>query len=256
MFEDLLEASFHGSSYMDVSDLRYLYYGRPNVYVAFTDDGRYNLNTTNTELDRPNSIVCYDVRDVVGRKVNTSDFYANVFRLKTNLLHIKNVRDFSKRNFDVMTDRLLDVDGINRQLAQEVIKDVLRTPTLRYWFEKFWNITEYLAKSQWREETYEYQWRRILMECGIGAVSDPTKSGMLTGVKKPVTIYLDLDEREDLDILNIQKYREDPRARITTQVDRMRARMRGARNRVAKHRRENPSASASDLFKVAREFNG
>jgi len=237
MFEDLIEEemAFSNASYMDVTDLRALYYNRRDLFVSFTDQGDYYIDPQYNELDRPNSIVCYRVEDVVGRKVATSYFYANVFRLKlsNSLQWIDNIRKYSWRalDLDVLSLELLGyTDPTN---VKRVADNVMKMTTIRSPFEKLWTITEYIAKDAGGDD-YASLWRKLLLDLGYGAITDPTKTGILTGEKKPVTIYLDFGAREDLDILNIQRYRQDHRQRVKQHIDLKLKRMANSRNRIAK----------------------
>lgn len=238
-FESQLEEAYAGfgqSAHIDTTDLRTLYYGRPDIFVAFTDDGEYEYEVGSREIDRPDAIVCYDVRDVIGRKVSSNAFYANVFRLKKSKGEfIDDVRRYRKEDLynDVTVLRSMEI--VRADTFESIWNQILRDSTIRHQFTKMWLLTEFIAKER-NSRFYGILWRQILLSLGYVGFSDPSKSGILMGGREPVTLYIDYDSRENLDILPIQKFRQDPRRRVADRVDRKVKRMSTRRNRVAKRR--------------------
>ena len=239
-FEDKLEEAmmFGTGSYMDLDELRLLYHGRRDIYVSFTDQGDFYFQTQNNEIDRPDSIVCYPVNDVIGRKVSTSEFYANVFRLnKTKGEFISNINHYTNDDLagDLVLIRQMNISDADTR--EDIINDIMRDSRIRKPFDKLWNITEFLSKTR---SSYGAVWKKMLMDLGYIGFADPSSSGIFTGYRTPAVIYLDYKSRSDLDIIPIQKHRMDPRKRVRDKVERQVRRMGVRRNRIAK-RRVDPS---------------
>ena len=96
--EQQINEIFSASSVMDVTELRTLYYGRLNLFVTFTDDGTLTMRPDSNE-QRPAGYVAYSVPDVIGRKVKSPEFYANVYRVKKNNKsreYIENIKTYTK----------------------------------------------------------------------------------------------------------------------------------------------------------------
>ena len=239
MFEDMIEEAYAGfgqSGHVYTTDLRTLYYGRLNVYLGFTDDGVIKVKGASNEMDRPDGIICYDIKDVIGRKVSSNKFYANVFRIKMNRGEfVKDIRNYKRDELhnDVALLRAFNV--ISPDVFDDIWYQINRDTTIRHDFVKMWLLTEFMAKEK-DNRNFGKVWREILMSLGYIGFADPSRTGVLLGTREPVVIYLDYENREDFDILPIQKYRVDPRQRTSTKVDRMRDRMAVRRNRVAKRR--------------------
>lgn len=236
-FEKSLEESlaFGTSSYMALDELRMLYYGRRDLYVSFTDQGDYQIQQSGRELDRPDSILCYPINDVVGRKVSTSEFYANVFRAnKSGGEFIDNITHYSRDQLSNDIELIRTFRYINESIQEDIIQTALSDRRTRRNFEKLWEITEFTAKE--RGSSFGTQWRRILMDLGYTGMADPSSTGLFTGQRVPAVIYLDYTRREDLDIVPIQRHRQDPRKRVRDAVERKVRRMSTRRNRVAKRR--------------------
>lgn len=255
-FDDLIEEKmgFGTGSYMDLDELRLLYYGRRDLYIAFTDDGEYDFEQSPREIDRPNSIVCYPVNDVVGRKVRTSEFYANVFRLNKNRGEfIKNINHYSKDDLMIDLAVIKDLSPADAAETDMIIQEVMYDTRIRKPFEKFWTITEYISKT--RGSLFGRVWRKLLLDMGYIGFADPSNTGIFTGYRTPAVVYIDYQAKNDIDILPIQKHREDPRKRVRDKVSRMVRRMGVRRNRIAKRRtgasrsNKSKSTSASDAIK-------
>jgi hypothetical protein len=238
-FEDTLDEAYRGfgqSSHLYTTDLRTLYYGRPDVYLTFTNDGEISTENTAQEMDRPDSIICYDIRDVIGKKVTSSAFYANVFRIKkSGGEFIDDIRRYKKDELlaDVAILRAIKViDPID---FDAMWKKINRDTTIRHDFVKLWLLTEFIAKQR-NSRDFGEVWQSLLLRLGYIGFSDPSKTGVLVGEREPVTIYLDYESRKEFDILPIQKHREDPRQRVRDKIERKMKRMQYTtkRNRIAK----------------------
>lgn len=229
-FDTKIEEAYRGfgqSSHLDVSELRLLYYGRPDIYLTFTDDG--DVETEHEDL--PDCFIAYDVRDVVGKKIQSSDFYAYVYRMKGEVTDVKR---YSPDDFKKDIEFLSDMEFIDPAKLDYLIKTVGMDSRNRYYFQRIWNLTRAIA-IEINGRGYRHVWKELLVFLGFDAISDPSSSGLL-GEKEPRTLYLAYGSREDLDILPIQRYREDPRKRVERQIERYRRKMRGSSNRVAKRR--------------------
>lgn len=235
-FEEQLEEarSFGLSSHLDVDELRLMYYGRLDVYVTFTDEGELSFSPDDRELDRPDGVIAYDVRDVVGKKVASGEFYGNVLRLSANFgRHVEDVKHYSNDHLRADIVKLRGLETIETDVVDLIIDEVLSDSSFTSPFSKFWRITEYLSKLT-STQVYGSIWASILLDLGYVAFSDPSRTGTLTGKREPVTLYIDQDRIEEVDVLPIQKHRKDPRGRVRAAVERRRKLMRNARNRIAK----------------------
>lgn len=225
MFDKLIEESFSNASYMDVRELRSLYYGRVNMYVSFTD----NSNYITEDKDRPDGIVCHQVDTVVGRKANTSMFYGRVFRIKkTGGNFIEDIKTHTNDSLAIDIDAIRTLSYLKPAHVEEVIAVVMSNVRLRRAFERLWEITKKLSKNN------NKTWARILMDIGYIGFADQSGLGIITKKKAPVAILLDMSKKDDFDIVPLQKYRTDPRARIRDDVDKKVRLMATGRNRVAK----------------------
>jgi len=236
MFEDHLEESineaysgFGQSAHMDIKELRRLYYGRKNIYVTFTDDGDITIDNQQT----PEGLICYELNDVIGKKVKSNEFYAYVFRADKNRgKFLENINEYNRDSF------LRDVEYLRLKEYVEDLDTLVNfygyNSYIRKEFERLWVVTHQIAIRTFPEEI-NYMWANILFSLGYVGFHDPSRSDLL-GSKQPTTVLLNYKDREDLDILPIQEYREDPRSRITKYVNRERMKMRGAKNRIAKRR--------------------
>jgi len=225
-FDQLLTESFSAASYLDVSELRALYYGRLDLFVSFTDDSRYVEDGDGT---RPAGIVSYRVEDVVGRKASSSDFYAYVFRVKKSSgRFLEDIRNYT--NEDLIKDlRLIEqLPYVFEDDFELVKKSVTKNSLLRRPFERLWEAGRILSGAK------DEIWARIYKDIGYIAFNDPSGTGILIRRRSPVCLLLDTKAKTDLDIVPIQKYRVDRRRRIVDDVNRTVARLRTKRNRVSK----------------------
>tara|TARA_R100000664_G_C2752088_1_gene139364 strand:+ start:183 stop:986 length:804 start_codon:yes stop_codon:yes gene_type:complete len=234
--ENQLNEIFSASSVMDVTELRTLYYGRLNLFVTFTDDGRLEMTPDSSE-ERPAGYVAYSVSDVVGKKVKTSEFYANVYRIKKNNKSrefIDDIKTFTKKQYEDAVERLYGLDYIGEDEIFEGLGKISSTSALRGYFNRLWDLTKFLAKSA-GGGAWKMLWREIFLDIGYNGITDKSGSGLLVSNRNPVTIQFDSDI-EEFDIVPIQKHKKDPRKRVRTQVNRYVKRLSTARNRVSKKR--------------------
>lgn len=238
-FDELLDEAYRGfatGANVELSELRLLYYGRKGIHIAFSDAGEYSFETTVHELDRPDGILCHPLNDVISRRVNSSEFYANVFRVGSGRT-IEDIRRYTRDNFNVdltklQNMKLLDEDTFD-ELATPIIKDV----RIRHYFQRLWDLTGDIAKEK-GGENFGKVWRDILMRLGYTRIVDTSGTGIIVSGRRPVTMYLDYANRQDLDIVPIQKNRLDPRLHTRQSVERKIARMGVRRNRISRRRVE------------------
>lgn len=255
--EQLVSEGFGTSTVMNVKELRMLYYGRVNLYVTFTDDGKLDMKNKDP-FDRPYGYVAYTVADVVGRKVKTSEFYANVYRVKktrASRKFIENIRTYDSSDLkdDIMvlrTLRYFEPESIDAIVENVSVISLLKSP-----FDRFWEITKQAALlkgNYWRG-----YWRRILLDLGYSGVADPSGTGTLIKKKTPVALIFDR-KVEELDIVPIQK-RRDPRRRVVRQIDHYVKKLATSRNRVAKRKFKNRATDTKDgddlFFKAINNVN-
>lgn len=237
-FDRLIEESYRGfgtSARLDLDELRLLYYGRKDIYISFSDKGDYYFETQSRELHRPDSILCFAVNDVVGRKVTSSEFYANVFRPRITGRRINDVRRYDRD--DLNSDLIL----LQRELRYSdddwigIVSPILRDTTIRFDFDRLWDITDDIARRRGGDHGQQWNWllRKVLK---ISIISDPDGTGNISFGRQPTTLFIDYNNKSDLDILPIQANRIDPRKHTRERVERKVQRMGVKRNRIAKRR--------------------
>lgn len=253
-FEEQIEESmgFASGTFMKLNELRNLYYGRRDLYVSFTNDA--DLDTKNNGM--PNGLLGYAVNDVVGRRKSSNNFYGWVYRYSpTADSIIFDVRQYTKDDLRHDIEILQDKDyGFD---INDIVNNVLTSLSITHPFRKMYKITEEIATSV--SSDYTEKWREILFkDLGYGMISDPTQSGWLTGRKEPVNLILNYAKRMDLDILEIQKYRTDPRQRVRDQVFRKVKRFSTKRNRISKKKKslngKDETVSFSDMIDALKGY--
>lgn len=235
-FVELIEESYRGfatGSYLELDELRLLYYGRWGIYVTFTDDGSYDFETTVRELDRPDGVLCHSLNDVIARRVSSSEFYANVLRIDSSGV-MSDIRRYTRDDFMRDVTKLREQHLVDDETFDGFLYEVQGNVRIRYDFQRLWDFTEELAKEKGGGD-FGKEWKKMLMGLGYDGFTDPHGTGIIAAGKRPVTLYMDYRNRRDLDILPIQKNRKDPRLHTRQQVERMADRMQTRRNRVAKH---------------------
>lgn len=225
MFDRLIAESFSSASYMDVRELRMLYYGRLDMYVSFTDDSSFVTKNNNA----PEGIICHKVDTVVGRKANTSLFYGRVFRVKkSGGKFIENIKTHSTDSLKTDIAAIRTLSYLNSDDVESAVKYVMTNTRIRSAFERLWELSKILSDGN------DKTWARILLDIGYSGFSDQSGLGIITKARAPVAILLDMKQKTDFDIVPLQKYRVDPRARIRNDVDRQVRLMGTKRKRVAK----------------------
>ena len=240
MIEDLikLEESFSFASYMDVREIRALYYGRLNMYASFTDNSEYDLRS-NT---RPHGVLAHAVDTIVGRKVSTEKFYAKVFRLrKSGGKFIEDIRHYSRDELLEDIEVLKVVSSTKEDDVEKAVSAVMANGRIRRDFDRLWEITKILSNKDSKK------WAKLFKDLDYIGVEDKTGLGVLTKKKAPAMLLFDTKSKTDLDIVPIQKYRKDERARVKELVDKIVKKQATKRNRIAKQkvtvRRDGSSSS-------------
>lgn len=255
-FDELLQESFSNASYMDVRELRALYYGRSNVYVSFSDDGEYlTAGYVAGRLERPAGILAHTVDVVVGRKASTSMFYGNVFRRRSTTGFLDDIRNHSKEDYARDVEAFLVLGYIKDDRKEQAV-EAASSPRLRSSFERLWVLTRTAAGSKSGSDRL---WARILMDIGYMGFTDNSGTGILVKERVPCSIFLDERNKTDFDIVPVQKYRRDPRRRITDKVERKVEKMSTRRNRVAKQkvtRFDAPETVTGSVKSIIRNLTG
>lgn len=206
-----LQEAFSYASYMDVTELRQLYYGRNNLYVSFTDSIYYiKSGKESGTLVRPWSIVAHGVNNVVARKVTTPYFYANVLRIDKKGW-VEDIRQYGSDQLAKDIVKLKNMKFLDESLVDTIVKYVTdRRATLKK-FDTMWDITKRLSKND------EMLWNKILLELGYTGFTDQTGTGTFGG-REPCSLILTEGIVTYLDTVPIQKYREDRRSRIKDRI--------------------------------------
>lgn len=235
-----LHEMFSFASYMDVSELRSLYYGRLDLYVSFTDDNEYVTETP----DAPDGIVAHSVETVVARRASTSYFYARVFRFRKSDREVMgDLRYYSLSDLDADRKALGLVRGVDREEVDRLFDSLMETSDRP--FDVLWVATKRLSGGD------AGRWAKILLDVGYSAIVDNTGSGYFSDA--PAILILESSSRIDIDIVPIQKYRQDSRQRVVDLVDREVKRLRTTRNRISKKKTEE-SRRAARIKAAAEKF--
>lgn len=235
MFDQLLTEDMSFASYMDVNELRLLYYGRNGIYVSFSDNEKLDMRGFDrSELKRPYSIRAYTIDTVVGRKASTNKLYGHVFRVRTSGEFVSDIKSFSSEDYAVVKETLYNLPYIDEIELNSYIGLVDNNLRLRRPFERFWLLTQYLSEG--RGSNSDKIWRRILIDLGFSGFNDPSGTGVFGKRNSPITLILEEEDVEMFDIVPVQKYREEKRNRIRDNVNRKNRLTRTARNRVAKRK--------------------
>lgn len=226
LVEEELYESFSTASYMDVRELRSLYYGRIDILISFSNES-YLENEGSRDL--PDGYLCYQLEDVVGRRVSSSRFYAHVLRRKKEREGIiEDIRNYpvTRLNEDIQKIKTFN-NTINEFELDEAIHRITHNPRISLNFQKLWLILDAAYRGF---EDKPYRWKEALLDLGIRSITDP--QGLLIGRRS--TMVFDDSFLEPIDIVPVQMYRADPRRRVRDDVDRIVRRLSVRRNRIAK----------------------
>ena len=229
MFEDLikLEESFSFASYMDVRELRALYYGRLNMYASFTDNHNYDTD----ERGRPDGVVCHAIDSIVGRKISSEKFYGKVFRLrKSGGKFVDDIRNYSKEELVEDVEVLRILPSTKEDDVDDAVNRVMSNGRIRRDFDRLWEITKLISKGNGKK------WAQLFRDLSYIGFEDKSGLGVMTKKKSPVMILIDVRSKTDIDIVPIQKYRKDERARVKELVDTRVKSQSTKRHRIAKQK--------------------
>lgn len=233
VFEEQLNEAMSAASYMDVSELRTLYYGRLGIYVAFSDNADIPKDGfSENQLVRPWSIVAHTVDTVVGRKASSNLYYGHVFRFKDRSGEfLEDIKSYSLEDYNEDLEILKTIPYIDPEELETAAAAVSSNPRHRLSFSRLWSLTQRLASSKGR--LGDKWWRRVLLDLGYIGFNDPQGTGIIGKRNQQTTIMLTFGV-EEFDIVPIQKYRKDKRQRIIDDINKKNKFNQTRRNRVAK----------------------
>lgn len=231
-----LEEAMSFASYMDVTDLRLLYYGRNSMYATFSDTDKLETSGFDgNELKRPTGYVSYTINDIVARKVSTHLLYAHVFRARdSGGGFVSDVKNFTLEEYNEAVKYIRTLNYLNQEDVEWFVELVSSNLRLRRPIERLWALTRAIVYSQGKRA--DDLWARILLDIGYTGFSDVSGTGLLGKRNKPVTLILDKSIMNVIDIVEVQKYRDDKRNRISDNVKRHNRLSKTHRNRIAKRR--------------------
>lgn len=230
---DKLDEAISTASYMEVEELRQLYYGRINILVSFSNDEKLDISGLEQgKLLRPAGIIGFSIEDVVGRRVSSSDFYGHVYRDKvSNSKAIRDIQSYSSEDLKKDLEKMRSIPYINEHALEDAIIVSENNPRLRRNFEILWDIMRSLLR---RERNADRLWARLFRDLGYDAITDQRGLGFLSKAKASTTLIFDERDIEMFDIVPIQKYRTDPRKGTRDKIDRIVRQLRSRRRTVAK----------------------
>ena len=230
MKEDTLVQEARYDTRHDVSELRRLYYGRSNIYVAFTDDGEHDLGG---RVGRPYGLESWEVNDVVGRKYNSikGGRYAFVFRYVPGV--VLDEGSYHGPDMEEDIDLMRKMDYVNQIDLEESIQ---YSTFVGSSYDKLMDI---IRRVTFGNNMPDRLWRRILMDLGYDTVKD--RDGRV--------LVLDYEDRLDLDIVPYQTFKKENRYAVIQKINRKNKRMLIQRNRFAKAPKTS-NVSKDDLTKV------
>lgn len=247
-FLEQLDEAFSNVSFVDVSELRTLYYGRQNLFVSFSDSGEYEITGYELgELDHPRGVISHSMETVVAKKIGTSLFYANVFRYRGGSTSILDINSYSRDDYksDIETLELLPhIDFIDLSDALDKVASNVR---LRSYFDRLWHLTKELAGSGRQADA---SWAKILIDLGYHSLVDNVGKGVIVTNRSPVMLVLDTSNILEMDIVPVQKYRKDRRMNVIRRINKKNKRLWLTRNRIAKRKtdkyRDDGKSSVAD----------
>lgn len=225
----LLEETPNSAQSMDITELKALYYGRLDMFGSFSNDEKLEKSGIDNdgELKRPYAISGYDVRDIVGRTVNSPKFYAHVFRIKPSGGKLLKTESYDTVKFTKDSNKLKAFFG--DEYISDLVNIVNRDPRIRYEAERLWKLTKLIALPYDRHG--DKVWADIFKKLEYYAIED--NKGIVSKDRKAVTYIFDEQDLEIYDIVPIQKYKVDKRGRVIERIKEKTKRMYIDRSRVA-----------------------
>jgi hypothetical protein len=233
-FERLLEDTPNSAQYMDITELKVLYYGRLDMYGSFSNDEKLETSgiDKNGDVKRPSGVSLYDVRDIVGRTVNSNKFYVHVARVKPRGGKLLNMESYGVIHFNRDIEKLKQM--IDEDYITELVHIVNRDARIRYEGERIWKLTKMLSEPYNREaDTY---WAGLLEDLNYYGIQD--NKGIISKDRKPVLYIFNEKDLTVYDIVPVQKYKKDKRMRTIERIAEKTKRMYVDRSRVAQRKTE------------------
>jgi hypothetical protein len=238
-FDELLkESAPSNAGYIETAELRRLYYGRMDIYVAFSNSDKLDYSGFDgATLVRPYAIQLHSIDNIIGKKVGTSMFYGHVARVKPHQgTIIKDIRNYSSEDYKTDLEVLGAMPYIDNQELQDVISVVNHDPRMHYAFEKIWNVMKMMSLP--RGKHGDKYWRRLIKDLDYAGFYDSTGIGIMGKLNRPVNLVFREEDLTVYDIVPIQKHRHDTRKVIIDLVN--------IKNRLARVRRNNVAKVRTD----------
>lgn len=246
MISESLNEAFSAGGYIDVRELRRLYYGRFNVLASFANDAKLPTSgMKGSKLLRPAGLVGHRVTDVVGRKVTTSMFYAHIYRIKGTSSYI-DASIYGGDDLDDDIDLLKLLSYIDEEEVEAAVTS-LKGNLNKTKFEQLWLILRHVVESASSGSPDEL-WKTILLDLGYLGVNDVRGTGLIGKKGTPLVLTLESNKVTKMDIMPIQKYRSDPRQRIWAKITKETKRMAPVRNRIAKQKTDKSRTKQEQKF--------
>lgn len=232
-----LEEAMSNASYMNVQEMRILYYGRMDLYAAFSDNDKVDLSgREGSDLVRPYGLLCFPIDTIIARKVGTNLHYAHITRFRgRGEGFLANISTYNRDDFFTDLEVMKAIPYLGEELVSRVWHEIgTRSLSISY-FQQFWNLTKSLAEEKNKSNADKF-WRRILEDLGYDGFNDPSGKGILTKARIPATLLIKYKDRMDIDIMPVQKYRKDRRRMLTDRIDLKVKRLHARRNRIARQK--------------------
>ena len=230
--DDQINEQFSYASYMGVDEMRHLYYGRPNLFVSFTQDDVVHKKGS-TDPVTPYGIVAYHLNDVIARKAKTTELYAAVMRFKeSSSKAFVNVSRYNYSSYKKDIDKLYSFNYIEEAEIDFIVSDIEQAQKNQTYFERLWELTRRIA---FRRSKSQLVWRYILMDMGYTALNDHRGIGLFAKDGTPSVLILDFENADVVDIMPIQKYKKDPRSYVRKRIKLANKNSWVRRNKIAKY---------------------
>ena len=224
------------ASFIDTAQLE-PYFNRLDVFVAFTDNGAYDLYGGIDENKRPVSVFAYPVNDVFGRKSKESSIYGRVFRFALKENEELDVFQYTNEKFDRDANELKKQfpnieDFIDKEVALIPGKINVDNP-----FNRIWMLTFLVGLKLSEGKNTREAWASMFKALGYSAIFDNAGTGVIdTDSQNAVLLVFDQEQIEDLEILEIQKNKKEINQRIARSIARFndKTAVSNARNRIKK----------------------
>lgn len=214
----VMSRRFSATSVLDVGELQG-YYNRLDVFVSFTDTGKYDYTGKVDRNIRPTGIFAYMINDVVGRISRESTLYGRVFRYKTVDRDAVSIDQYRMDDYESdvkKMERIIDDPDI---IDRAFVLTPSRVPQNSA-FAHLWVFTYLVALWTSSGSSYQNRWTEILTELGYSAFVDKRGTGIISKNRKPSIIIFDENGIEELEIVSTQKHKKDLSTYTTNWVTR------------------------------------